>query len=512
MRPTAMAHRLLHLGMLRCASLLVPSRQRAEWWREWKGELWHVQRAFAPKGAATREGERKVAAFCLGAFQDALCMRRTGRQSELPFAEMGGTARQCTMLIAALLAASYAGSLLLPGVKAERSLWPRKVNPNLVLIEQTGSNGSRPTISLRQLRSWEGRRQKYFDGFAFYRVAQESVDAETPSSEPHDNARWEVALASANLFRLLGLPVEFAAQGAKPDDGQPAVILSERVWRKQFGANANVAGLRVRLGSRIARVAGVASDATLSLPGSVDAWLLDPNAENGPGGSGYVIGHLTAAGKMEMWASCVHITASAPDDAEDDLTGISLGDRMPTQQSLYWFAMFLAMLCLPAITSVSLGECSLNMQRISWLKRLNRWSFFGLKIAMLLPIIYFLSLDMAYGCTAIGCEQAVYIQLVSTFAMCLFGMRWVMKDHRQRCPVCLRRVAHPAQVGQASKTFLGWNGTEMMCMGGHTLLHVPSLPTSWFSTQRWMYLDPSWSFLFAGPGGGIENDAVAGVL
>jgi hypothetical protein len=41
-------------------------------------------------------------------------------------------------------------------------------------------------------------------------------------------------------------------------------------------------------------------------------------------------------------------------------------------------------------------------------------------------------------------------------------------------------------------------------MGGHALLHVPGLPTSWFSTQRWLYLDTSWGFLFAGPGAGIK--------
>lgn len=278
----AAAQRFMHLGMLRCASLLVPARQRAEWLREWRGELWHVQRACAPIGATTREGERKVTAFCLGAFQDAHCLRRSGRQSELPFAEMGGTARQCTLVVAALLAASYAGTLLLPGVKAERSLWPRKVNPNLVLIEQTGSNGSRPTISSRQLRSWEGRRQKYFDGFAFYRVTQENVDAGFSLTEGHGKAKWGVARASTNLFTLLGMPVEFGEPGAKPNDGLPAVILSERVWRKQFGADPKVVGLRVRLGLRVARVAGVASDASLALPGNVDAWLLDPDAETGP--------------------------------------------------------------------------------------------------------------------------------------------------------------------------------------------------------------------------------------
>jgi hypothetical protein len=120
------------------------------------------------------------------------------------------------------------------------------------------------------------------------------------------------------------------------------------------------------------------------------------------------------------------------------------------------------------------------------------------KIALLLPIVYLVSLDLAYGFTTFGRERAVYIQLISTFLMCLFGLRWVLKDQRQRCPVCMRCVTHPAHVGQASRTFLDWNGTEMMCMGGHTLLHVPSLPTSWFSTQRWLYLDTSWGFLFAG--------------
>ncbi len=48
-----------------------------------------------------------------------------------------------------------------------------------------------------------------------------------------------------------------------------------------------------------------------------------------------------------------------------------------------------------------------------------------------------------------------------------------------------------------SRTFLAWNGTELICVGGHGLLHVPEMPTSWFSTQRWLYLDPSWEVLFA---------------
>src|ERR1035438_3538190 len=63
-------------------------------------------------------------------------------------------------------------------------------------------------------------------------------------------------------------------------------------------------------------------------------------------------------------------------------------------------------------------------------------------------------------------------------------------------------VTNPARVGHASRTFLAWYGMELICTEGHTLLHVPGMPTSWFSTQRWLYLDRSWEFLFAGSGVG----------
>jgi hypothetical protein len=497
MRPSLeSATRLLHIGLLRSASLMVPGLQRAEWFREWRGELWHVRQACAPADCASWRGQREVTAFCLGAFQDALCLRRAARQ---PFATMDGTPRQCILILAAILGAGYAIALLLPGVRAERSLWPRKVNPNLVLIQSEGSNyDSRPSIHPAQFRSWEARRQKYFDGFAFYRVTKETVALELESNRLQANAAWGVARGSSNLFTLLGLPVRFTdpdtTSSATADGDLPEVILSERIWKRQFGADPHVAGGVVLLGARKARIAGVAPDGSLDLPGHVDAWLLEPEPELESIGAGYVVAHLTAAGKEEMWTTCVLIT----DDAEDDLVGVSLEEWRPAPQTLYFFAVFLALLALPAITSVSLGEYSVNPQKTSWSRRLRRWSFLCGKVALLLPIIYFVSLDLAYACTSIGREPAIYIQLVSTFAMCLFGLRWVLKDQRQRCPVCVRRVTHPAQVGQASRTFLDWNGTEMMCTGGHTLLHVPSLPTSWFSTQRWLYLDTSWNFLFAG--------------
>jgi hypothetical protein len=62
------------------------------------------------------------------------------------------------------------------------------------------------------------------------------------------------------------------------------------------------------------------------------------------------------------------------------------------------------------------------------------------------------------------------------------------------------QAAHPARVGEPSRNFLGWNGLELICIAGHGLLHVPEIQTSWFSTQRWLYLDPSWDVLFVEAG------------
>jgi hypothetical protein len=50
-------------AVLRAASVLAPGDQRAEWLEEWRSELWYI-----PRRGATR--------FCLGAFRDALWVRR----------------------------------------------------------------------------------------------------------------------------------------------------------------------------------------------------------------------------------------------------------------------------------------------------------------------------------------------------------------------------------------------------------------------------------------------------
>ena len=484
--------RTLNLGLIAGAWLIVPGSERADWWREWRAEIWQARVERACDGRVSWASERVLFSFCLGAYQDALCLRRLERRTRPVHRVRFGAAWQCILLLAALLGASYSLSLVLPGVRAEQQLARVPTRSGLVLIQDANNEDSPPTISSGQYHAWKDRKQEFFDEFAFYRVTQENV-----SWPQHDNAGWDVARASSNFFRLVGLPVQAAS--SESSWRLPKVVLSESSWRREFGAKPDIAGNEVQLGSRRALIVGVVPDGAWGLPGKVDAWLLEPDSQAAMTGDGYVVAHLSSSGRSKMRTSRVQITSFAPRRSPDDMLGISVCRGLPTPLQVFLFATMLALLALPAVTSVSLSDYSVSLDAIPWKRQVVRWSFLAAKVALLLPTTYFAGVDLGYGFPAIGTTRAMYMQLVVSVFGCLLGMCWALSDQRRRCPVCLERVAHPARVGQFSRTFLAWSGTELMCTSGHTLLHVPALPTSWFSAQRWLFLDPSWRFLFADP-------------
>ncbi len=488
----------MNRGILHCASRLVPREQRADWLREWSAELWHMRRSCPPGDGFSWKSEGVAAAFCLGAFQDAFCVRHLCREASEAGSSQHGSAGECLLWLGGLLAVSYILTCVLPGVSMESHPAHYQLNPGLVLLQsELFTDSSAATIHGQQFLDLKASRQRGIDGLAFYRMAKESV-----STGVDAKPKWRIAHASLSLFALLGAPAAFSVVSSEPAGDLPAVVLSDELWRRQFSGNPKVIGSVVLVGRSAAKVVGVLPRGSWRLPGRADAWLLQPDTQIPRGAVGYVVAHLTRLGRSEIYDDRVHINGFVPDDPDEDLWGVSFGERTRGPWTIFRFAIFLAFLALPAITSVSLGESCFSSHRPSLMRNLDRWIFLGTKIALLLSIAYFASLDLSYWNATGYSELSEYAQLASSFLICLFGMRWVLLDQRERCPVCLRRVTHPAQVGQASRTFLAWNGTELICTSGHTLLHVPGLPTSWFGTQRWMYLDTSWKFLFAGTGVG----------
>ena len=484
-------------GMLCAASFFVPADQRSEWLREWQSELWHVRRSFCRDGGLSWLAQREIAAFCFGSLQDAWCLHREFQPSPPP--RISGAAGQCLLRLSTLLALCVVIASLLPGVQSERDPARFQVHPGVILIQKSASSETFvPTISPALFRDWKNTRQRYFDEFAFYRTLRETASLSARRAAP-----WTVTHASRNLFALLGLQLPFDPAAIAGDTDLPAVILSHDSWRRDFAYDPGVAGRVIRIGDRMARITGVMPYGMWRLPGTPDAWLLERDSQLTHASvyaRGYLVAHLSPVGQAWMTGSSVPISIRGGTDDDVEFYGVSFAGRLRGPWGIFQFALILSLLALPAVTSVTLGESNYSSHRPSHKRTLLRWSFLGAKFLLVAAIAYFASLDLAWWNSPNYSPFAEFAQLTWSFSICLFGFRWALADQRQRCPVCLRRVTHPAQVGLASRTFLGWNGTEMMCMGGHTLLHVPSLPTSWFGTQRWLYLDNSWEFLFADSG------------
>src|SRR6266481_8018414 len=242
--PLAPLFRGGNLVLLRLASLLVPGHRRGEWWREWRSELWHVRQACTSQSALSWKGEREIAEFCLGAFQDAFCLRREVGQKKVPLATTKGSAAQCILFLIAVAAVSYGFALLRPGVSAELLSSRYRVPHNLTLIQSARySQDSVPTISAEQVRVWRGRKQQIFDGFAFYQIVQKPV-----STASHAQSALRIARASSNLFELLALPIRFAPTGSETHGDMPKLILSDALWKKEFDEDSQVAGRVVQVG------------------------------------------------------------------------------------------------------------------------------------------------------------------------------------------------------------------------------------------------------------------------
>lgn len=205
---------------------------------------------------------------------------------------------------------------------------------------------------------------------------------------------------------------------------------------------------------------------------SAAAWHIQDESQFAaiePGSKGFVIGRLKSPGPLHrntpLGRSAFHCEP--------------LVERRPMLGQL--FILGVALFILPTFTRLALGDypaktCS------------RRWIFLVLKVALVLLVVFFGTIDLAPGMGS--------IQPLAALIGYTLGFRWILTDQRQRCPVCLRLLSNPAKIGQPSSTLLEWYGTELMCARGHGLLHVSEASTISFGSQQWMDLDQTWQHLF----------------
>lgn len=465
---------------LRLLGLRVPRARRAEWVAEWIGELWYVEEAARACPGLLRRHAR-IVAFCRGAVVDGGLLGDGVKASGSAMATCGW------LCVLAMVCGGMA--FLLPG--ARRAMRPMDPSAaDTFTITPSVRAGQAGMVPLGAVRALQHRHQRLFSELAFYEPISRALHL-----GPDRGPMLRVGRGSANLLDLLGVR-------ATTDDATPLLVLSEATWRTQFKGSPAVFGTVVKLGLQRVRVAGVipAEAAAAAMP--IDAWLVMPQAMADTLSDAtpvMLLGRLAPGADVPVRHQRWQMSVPGANGATDyDCVALS-GDRL-VPLPIFVFTLFLALLSLPAITTLSLGDCADRPARSAWDRTaLRRWFFLVVKIGFLLPALYFGTVDLAYGMGWRSSTTPEYLQLVLSFTGILFGLRWVLRDQRARCPVCLGPLSCPARVGEPTRNFLAWNGTELICVAGHGLLHVPELPTSWCGTQRWLHLDASWSNLFFGP-------------
>jgi hypothetical protein len=361
------------------------------------------------------------------------------------------------------------------------------------MISSKGYAGTQsPSIRLADYQEWTTDTATLFTEIAFYRPTAKSVHLPRKPA-----ARLSIAQASDNLLQLLNLPVAHAGTSVG-EPGQPCLILTRSAWRRIYGADPNLVGRTVDIDGQPALIAAIMPDSDWRFPGHIDALLLEDQrtfTALPASTKGFVIARIRPSAfppPRGGWRKMVE----THNGVTRGFDCISVAHMLGQPFSLFLFALLLATLALPATTALPLGDYPVRHRRLPGTVDNRRWIFLAAKFILVLVIVDLCSTGLAYGFAASDPIRALYIQLATAFPALLFGFRWILQDQRRRCPECLRLLSNPARVGQASCNFLSWNGTELFCARGHGFLHIPELPTSWFSTQRWLCLDPSWLCLF----------------
>ncbi len=160
MKVRGLAHSLfVCTGMLKMAAFLVPRAARAEWLEEWRAELWHVWHICNQNdGPAALHQKEEITAFSLGAFKDALWLRRNHASCGPRRWFRQGMPSRCILTFAVLAVASVLIALDCPRVWKVVQPNPYRDASDLVMVSRGGfESASYPTVEFSEYEAWSAK-------------------------------------------------------------------------------------------------------------------------------------------------------------------------------------------------------------------------------------------------------------------------------------------------------------------------------------------------------------------
>lgn len=470
--------------LIRAASLLVPAGRREDWLLEWEAECTYVSQVFEGRAVSRLAGHKELLQFAVGSVQDAIWNRRNQPEWDRPGYRQRDSPRFCLGVLLALLAIVCVASLGLPVTRTIITPLPYSHADRVATIAQGGIPVSvRSSIRREWTRMWRHQSLTVQDLATYLWKKTDHAHRESVFS----------AQVSPNFFELLGARTD---QGHlfdpyKPED--PAtVVLTYDFFERAKREGWIDAERRINLAGRDYEVIGVLERGFWFLSRNIEVWTLDDGSNPRTGVVARIrpdvtkelveaelIAILQTTGGLEGWNSLIDVSM--------------VQQRVRDVFVSFGFAVGMAAI----ITGVALRFRLALFEK----RGAQQVAFFCAKtgIALLTVLLAGIEFTHAPAITMTGGTD-LWAEPLSTWLFLITSMAvlaWSILDQRRRCRVCLRRLGLAAHVGCYGCLLLDWAGTELVCMDGHGMLHVPEMEASWNEPERWTDLDESWVGLFA---------------
>ncbi len=482
------------LIVIRLASLLVPAPQRSAWRKEWEGEMWHASLLYEERGYSRSAVRSQLRSFAWGSVVDAAWYRGRRLDRESLARELSHHLQSpvfCIASMVAMIAIIAVASGFVPSTRDILMPLPYANSDRIATASQSSlAVSARSGIQTGWVRWWQGKSKLVADIATYVWKPQTAAGRSVLTAEVSDN-----------FFSLLGVTAIRGRAFARGDAGACAdcVVLSYEFWRRLHGAGGAAAGGSIAIGGRPHKVIGVLPEEFWFLSRRIETWSL---AHAVHATSGVVLRLAPDVAKRAAEAELESIVQEHGVSA-----WLSVVDISPLQtrvRSVLWsFALALALAVLITVVSLRphLPDLEICVSRRERRLACLRASFFAAKTGLLLIAVLLAGLEFTHATaiTMIGGTDAL-TEPLSTWLFLIASMgalSWSIYDQRRRCRVCLRRLGLPAHVGCPGCLLLDWAGTEMVCMEGHGMLHVPELAPCWQDPAKWTTLDASWQGLFA---------------
>lgn len=478
-------------AMLEAASRLIPSPQRLEWKQEWQSEIWHRWQFLAHAGLWNGRESALLLGRCCGVFPDAFWhfTSQYGVQSRLR-----SWIRSPWACLASMGAMLLIVAALTSGFTATRGIFRAgfsQLNHRLVFIWfHPVSGGGDEGLPPDAVAAWRTR-SRLLAGVAPFTIGH-------PALYRADGRRMQplVIKTQTGLFGVLQ---------AKPLLGQfPAnrgLVLTHSLWKSMFRGDARAIGSKVRIGRDWYQVAAVLQPDFHFLSRQPGVYLVEPFL---PDAQLMVVGRLKpGVSERELDKDLTRIAETACYYFfRSQLRYSFLNEAAWVPVRVFLVAALCSSLLVLLASRVPLRHIRFLLKSPDKAAILKRASFFTAKTALACLVVFVATLEWSRSQSAIlfgSRDPAAGPFLLWLYILGTMGVFfWSVADQRARCRVCLKLLCFPVRVGCPGCLLLNWSGTELFCLDGHGLMHVPDMAPSWDEeSERWISLDESWKGLFA---------------